>query len=145
MPQKQSLATLEEFKAFCADEADFLEVYDFQAERIDYGEATVRLPYERKHVRPGETVSGPAMMAIGDYTVWVAIVGAYGVMAKMAVTTSLNINFLRAAGLNDLVCEGRVFKRGKRLAVGEGTVYADGYEEPVAHVTATYSIPPVKT
>jgi len=29
--------------------------------------------------------------------------------------------------------------------VGEGTVYADGLDEPVAHATATYSIPPVKT
>ena len=82
------------------------------------------------------------MMAIGDYAIWAAVVGAYGVMAKMAVTTSLNANFLRAAGLKDLVCEARVIKTGKRLAVGEGSVYAAGVEGPVAHVTATYSIPP---
>ena len=62
------------------------------------------------------------------YAIWVAVVGAYGVMAKLAVTTSLNINFLRAAGLNDLVCEARVLKPGKRLAVGEATVHADGVE-----------------
>lgn len=144
MSDEKAQATLAEFQAVCAAEADFLQVYDFQVERIDYGQSTVRLPYDRKHVRPGETVGGPAMMAIADYAVWVAVVGAYGVMAKMAVTTSLNVNFLRAAGLNDLVCEGRVLKPGKRLAVGEGTVYADGIADPVAHVTATYSIPPVK-
>ena len=68
--------------------------------------------------------------------------GAYGVMAKMAVTTSLNINFLRAAGLNDLVCEAKVIKPGKRLAVGAATVCAGGVDGPVADVTATYSIPP---
>lgn len=142
MPQQPSKATLAEFNEFCAAEADFLATYDFQVEQIDYAEATVRLPFDQKHVRPGPTVNGPAMMAIGDYAIWVAVVGAYGVMAKMAVTTSLNVNFLRAAGLNDLICEARVLKPGKRLAVGEGTVYAEGVDGPVAHITATYSIPP---
>jgi uncharacterized protein (TIGR00369 family) len=142
MPEQPSKATLAEFNEYCAAEADFLAVYDFQVEQIDYAEATVRLPYDAKHVRPGPTVSGPAMMAIGDYAIWVAVVGAYGVMAKMAVTTNLNVNFLRAAGLNDLICEARVIKPGKRLAVGEGTVYAQGVDGPVAHIMATYSIPP---
>jgi acyl-coenzyme A thioesterase PaaI-like protein len=32
-------------------------------------------------------------------------------------------------------------KLGKRLAVGEVAVRSDGHEDPVAHVTATYSIP----
>jgi acyl-coenzyme A thioesterase PaaI-like protein len=32
-------------------------------------------------------------------------------------------------------------KVGKRLAVGEVTIRSEGAEEPVAHVTATYSIP----
>ena len=142
MPDQPSKANLAEFNEICAADANFLEIYDFRVEEIAYGAATVRLPYDPKHVRPGPTVSGPAMMAIGDYTIWVAVVGAYGVMAKMAVTTSLNINLLRAAGLNDLVCEAKVLKSGKRLAVGEATIYAGDVEGPVAHVTATYSIPP---
>ena len=32
-------------------------------------------------------------------------------------------------------------KVGKRLAVGEVAIYSDGTDEPVAHVTSTYSIP----
>ena len=141
MTDREPMATLAEFEAECAAEADFLEVFDFRAERIAYGEATVRLPFNPKHIRPGPTIGGPALMAIGDYAIWVAVVGAYGVMAKMAVTTGLNINFLRAAGQSDLVCEASLIKPGKRLAVGEASVYADGVEGPVAHVTATYSIP----
>lgn len=142
MTEPAPKATLAEFNEVCAADADFLEVFDFRVETLGHGAATFRLPFDPKHVQPGPTVSGPAMMAIGDYAIWVAVVGAYGVMAKMAVTTSLNINLLRAAGLNDLVCEARVFKAGKRLAVGEGTITADGVDGPVAHVTATYSIPP---
>ena len=142
MSEQLPKATLAEFNEICAADANFLEVYDFQVEEITYGAAEVRQPYDPKHVRPGPTVSGPAMMAIGDYAIWVAVVGAYGVMAKMAVTTSLNINLLRRAGLNDLVCEAKVIKAGKRLAVGEGMVFAKNVEGPVAHITATYSIPP---
>ena len=33
-------------------------------------------------------------------------------------------------------------RSGKRLAVGEVTLYSEGDAEPVAHVTSTYSIPP---
>jgi acyl-coenzyme A thioesterase PaaI-like protein len=93
------MATIAEFEVHCAADADFLQVYDFRVETIEYGAANVRLPFDRKHVRPGETISGPAMMAIADYAIWVAVVGAYGVMAKMAVTTSLNTNFYVGQGL----------------------------------------------
>jgi len=143
MAEQPSKATIAEFNEICAADANFLEIFDFRVEEIAYGIATVRLPFDAKHVRPGPTVSGPSMMAIGDYAIWVAVIGAYGVMAKMAVTTSLNINLLRAAGLNDLVCEAKVLKVGKRLAVGEGVVFAGNVMGPVAHVTATYSIPPI--
>jgi acyl-coenzyme A thioesterase PaaI-like protein len=35
-------------------------------------------------------------------------------------------------------------KVGKRLAVGEVNIYSAGEDEPVAHVTSTYSIPAQK-
>ena len=60
----------------------------------------------------------------------------------LAVTTNLNINFLRKPAPRDLIAECRLLKLGKRLAVGEVTIYSDGEDEPVAHVTSTYSIPP---
>jgi uncharacterized protein (TIGR00369 family) len=60
----------------------------------------------------------------------------------LAVTTSLNINFLRKPAQRDLVAEARLIKLGKRLAVGEVEIYSDGEEEMVSHATATYSIPP---
>jgi acyl-coenzyme A thioesterase PaaI-like protein len=59
----------------------------------------------------------------------------------LAVTTNLNINFLRKPAQADLIADARLMKVGKRLAVGEVTISSDGSDEPVAHVTATYSIP----
>ena len=42
----------------------------------------------------------------------------------------------------DLMAEGLLLKLGKRLAVLEVTLHSDGHDEPVAHATGTYSIPP---
>ena len=62
----------------------------------------------------------------------------------MAVTTNLNINFLKRPKPVALIAESRVLKAGKRLAYGEISLFSEGEEEdgPVAHVTCTYSLPP---
>ena len=60
----------------------------------------------------------------------------------LAVTTNLNINFLRRPEPRDVVAEATLLKLGSRLAVGEVTMYSDGEALPVAHATLTYSIPP---
>ena len=48
------------------------------------------------------------------------------VRQPLAVTTNLNINFLRKPGKGDLIADARLMKVGKRLAVGEVTIYSDG-------------------
>ncbi len=103
--------------------------------------ARLRLAVDHSHLRPGGTVSGPAMMALADSAMYTAILGEIGPVA-LAVTTNLNINFLRRPEPADIIADARLFKVGKRLAVGEVTIYSDGFDEPVAHVTCTYSIPP---
>jgi acyl-coenzyme A thioesterase PaaI-like protein len=60
----------------------------------------------------------------------------------LAVTTNLNINFLRKPAQADLTADARLLKHGKRLVVGEVTIRSAGEDDPVAHVTSTYSIPP---
>ncbi|WP_036565239.1 PaaI family thioesterase [Oceanospirillum beijerinckii] len=104
--------------------------------------ALMRLDVDDDHLRPGGTVSGPTMMALADVCLYVAILAQIGPVA-LAVTTSLNINFLRKPEPDKaILAEAKLLKLGKRLAVGEITIYSEGEEEPVAHVTATYSIPP---
>jgi uncharacterized protein (TIGR00369 family) len=104
--------------------------------------STLRQQVDASHLRPGGTVSGPTLMGLADAALYVAILGEIGLVA-LAVTTNLNINFLRKP-LADrpLLAECRLIKLGKVLAVGEVTLYSEGQEEPVAHVTGTYSIPP---
>jgi uncharacterized protein (TIGR00369 family) len=109
-------------------------------ERIAYGDVRVRREFHEDHLRPGGTISGPTMMELADFAMYVAVYSAIG-RQPLAVTTNLNINFLRKPEPNDLIADAKLMKVGKRLAVGEVTIYSEGINEPVAHVTSTYSIP----
>ena len=109
-------------------------------ERADYGDVRIRRAFHEDHLRPGGTISGPTMMELADFAMYVAVFSAIGPQ-PLAVTTNLNINFLRKPAQADLIADARLMKIGKRLAVGEVTISSDGSDEPVAHVTATYSIP----
>jgi uncharacterized protein (TIGR00369 family) len=109
-------------------------------ERVDHASVRVRRHFQADYLRPGGTISGPTMMELADFAMYVAIFSAIG-RQPLAVTTNLNINFLRKPGPADLIAEAKLMKIGKRLAVGEVTLYSDGAGEPVAHVTSTYSIP----
>jgi uncharacterized protein (TIGR00369 family) len=109
-------------------------------ERVEYGDVRVRRAFHEEHLRPGGTISGPTMMELADFAMYVAVFSAIG-RQPLAVTTNLNINFLRKPAQADLIADARLMKVGKRLAVGEVTLYSAGSDEPVAHVTSTYSIP----
>ncbi len=141
MTARQPHISIEAFEALCRQEANFVERYGFVTEHIGYGTARARLPFDDAHIRPGGTISGPSMMALADFTMYAMVLGMIGPV-RLAVTTSLNINFLRKPGRRDLLAEARILKLGKRLAVGEVNLTPEGEEEPAAHVTATYSIPP---
>ena len=109
-------------------------------EKVEYGDVRVRRAFNADFIRPGGTISGPTMMELADFAMYVAVFAAIGPQ-PLAVTTNLTINFLRKPTQADLVAEAKLLKVGKRLAVGEVAIFSDGAEEPVAHVTATYSIP----
>jgi uncharacterized protein (TIGR00369 family) len=113
----------------------------FKVERVDEMFAEVRLSYDVRHLRPGGTISGPSMMTLADTAMYIALLGMIGPVA-LAVTTNLNINFLRKPAQADVIAHAKLLKVGKRLAVGEVTMYSEGDPDPVAHATVTYSIPP---
>ena len=107
------------------------------------GGARLRQPYRGAFLRPGGTISGPTMMMLADVAMYVAVLSAIGPV-PLAVTTSLNINFLRRPAPADLVAEAELMKLGRRLAVGQITIRSavpDAGGDLVAHATSTYSMP----
>lgn len=135
---KMDAATLQAFL-----DRDFTQVSnDFRMERVAEDGITVRLAVSEKHLRPGGTVSGPTMFALADVSVYLAILSRIGPVA-LAVTTNCSIDFMRKpqAG-KDLLCDCKLLKLGRVLAVGDCLIHSEGSEAPVARATLTYSIPP---
>ena len=137
------LMTVDELERFLS--AEFPQVFNAESglaiDAVWNGGCRVRQAFRDLHLRPGGTISGPTMMALADFAMYVAVLAAIGPV-PLAVTINLNINFLRKPARRDLTAEARLLKLGKQLATGEVTIRSDGEEEPVAHVTSTYSIPP---
>ncbi|MDP2081362.1 MAG: PaaI family thioesterase [Pseudotabrizicola sp.] len=128
-------------QAFLAQ--DFGQVAeDFSVERADAAGVTLRLRVVTRHLRPGGTVSGPAMFGLADVAMYLAILSRIGPVA-LAVTTNCAIDFMRKphAGV-DLLAQARVLKLGRSLAVGDVLLFSEGGPEPVARASLTYAIPP---
>ena len=141
MPSQLALS-LEDVQSYLKEV--FPQVWrDKQFEVVAIGPMTARLRLnaQDRHLRPGGTISGPSMFSLADLALYVAILAQIGPVG-LAVTTNLNINFLRKPPPRDLIGEARLMKLGKRLAVGEVAIFSEGESDMVAHATGTYSIPP---
>ena len=140
---KPPLLTAEELERLLA--AEFPQMLNAEGglsiEQAWHGGCRLRQAFRAHSLRPGDTISGATIMSLGDFAMYVAVLAAIGPV-PLAVTINLNINFLRKPAQRDLVAEARLLKLGQRLATGEVTIRSDGEDDPVAHVTATYSIPP---
>jgi uncharacterized protein (TIGR00369 family) len=104
------------------------------------GGCTVRLNAGERHLRPGNTVSGPSLFTLADIGGYVCVLSHAGPDA-LSVTTNLNINFMRKAGPGPVDGHCRILKLGRSLMVFDiDIVGQDG--QTVAQATGTYSIPP---
>src|ERR1700752_2815772 len=114
---------------------------DVTIESADGETCLLRQRYSERMLRPGGTISGPTLMGLADFAMYVVLLSAIGPVG-LAVTTNLNINFLRkGAPGQDVLAAARLLKLGKRLAVGEVNLFSGDLPDPIDHVTATYSIP----
>ena len=105
------------------------------------GRLTVSMTATAADLRPGGTVSGPAMFALADCAYYMATLALIGREA-LTVTTSAAIDFMRKPAPGGLVAEARVLKLGRSLSVGDVLIFSEGVEGPVARASLTYAIPP---
>ena len=117
---------------------------DFEILEISEFGSRVRLKVTFRHLRPGNTVSGPSIFSLVDCTAYMAILAKLGKEA-LAVTTNCSIDFMRKpSGKTDLIANCEILKFGKTLVVADAKVYSEDTEKPVARASITYSIPPKK-
>ena len=135
---RMTLKDLEEFvdREFVQVEGDFT-VLDLTEDSIE-----VRLNVSDKHLRPGGTVSGPAMFSLADVTAYFMTLARIGPQA-LTVTTNCSIDFMRKpAAATNLIARGRLLKLGRQLSITDVLLFSEGAEAPVARASLTYSIPP---
>ena len=103
--------------------------------------ARLRMKPDQRHLRPGETISGPTLFTLADCAVYIALVAMVGPEA-LAVTTNASIDFMRKpqAG-RDLIGDVTLLKLGRGLVVGDVHIRSDGHDALVARATMTYSRP----
>ena len=100
-------------------------------------EARLELPHDPALLRPGGTVSGPAIMGLADMAMWaVLLAGSAGL--DTSLTASMNVNFLHPCGPGPLVACARLLKASGRSLFGEVLVSRQDSGEVAVHVTTSW-------
>ena len=109
-------------------------------ERYEPDHATIRLPFRADLTNDGTYYHGGVIAAVMDTTGAAAAWSNHDFdKGARASTVAMTIQYVGACKQSDLLCEGRVVRRGKELTFTEMTATdADG--NVVAHGVQTYRI-----
>lgn len=138
--------TVAQFEGLLRETIPNVEDYPVSTVSLAWGEAVIRVGFRPSQLRAGGTVSGPTMMTLADTALYAAVLTCIG-LEPLAVTSDLNIRFLRKPRPRPLVARARILRVGRRQAVGSIEIASEGAEqgvlvEPlVAHATGTYALP----
>ena len=130
--------TVEELNDFLAGAFDAERSYFI--DELDEECLVARVPAEAVMLRPGGTVSGPTMMALADGAAYCQVLAHIGPVA-LAVTSSLNMTFLRKPQPAGLEARARFLKLGRKLAVIDVEIRSDTSPDLVSQAIVTYAIP----
>lgn len=114
------------------------EVGGQEVVHVDADTIRLRMQTGARHLRPGDTVAGPALFSLVDSAAWLMTL-AHLEHGKDAVTSGVSMHFLRRPPAGELVAEGRLLRMGRRFSVTDVLVYAGGDDRPVAQATVTYA------
>lgn len=104
------------------------------------GVAVLELPARAELLRPGNTVSGPAIMGLADVAMWAALLSLSGGRDE-SLTATMNVSFLRPCGPGPLRAEARLIKASGRSLFGEVRIHRAGDDALCAHVTTGWVRP----
>ncbi len=104
--------------------------------------ALVRRDIDPSTARPGGFVSGPAQFAMVDAVLWFMTFGVLDRIELMALTSDVDITFLRPASGQVMWARSDLLSAGSRKIVGAVKVWCDDREHaPSAVAKGTYVLP----
>ncbi|MCR5876404.1 PaaI family thioesterase [Phenylobacterium sp. J426] len=104
------------------------------------GGVRVVLPYREGLLRPGGVISGPTLMSLADTAAYALVLSHIGDQL-MAVTSQLNMSFLRGAQPGDITADAELLRLGRRLAVCDIRLWTEAPDRLAAQANVTYAIP----
>ena len=104
------------------------------------GRVQVMAPYREGLLRPGGVISGPTLMSLADTAAYALVLAHVGDQL-MAVTSQLNISFLRGAAPGDLHAEAELLRLGRRMAVCDVRLWTESRDRLAAQANVTYVLP----
>lgn len=116
------------------------EDYSLSIEAVETGYACVRLPAATRLQRVGGSLSGPATMLLVDTAMYALMLHDYDA-EEMALTSDVQLRFLKRTPSKDAIAHARSLRHGSRMVVIEVEVRADGSDETLVHATGTYMLP----
>lgn len=112
------------------------DLHDVTVEAIEEGEIRLHFPFRHDHLGPGGIVSGPLLLSHVDTAIYAA--AQHGLPpGRVALTSTVNVSFLRPAQPVDVIALSRVLRRGKRLAHAEAWLFNYAAMDPIVHATAS--------
>lgn len=112
----------------------------YRCDAMEEKTATARWVYDETQLRPGNFISGPVQFGLADLALWYLSFTVLGLQA-MAVTSDIQINFLRPATGGDLIARAELLRAGSTRISGRVMLWIEGLEDkPVAHATGSYAL-----
>jgi uncharacterized protein (TIGR00369 family) len=134
----EPVLSVDELNQFLADAFDSQRPY--RVESVVPGSVEVSMEADALALRPGDTVAGPSLMMLADASAYAVVLAHIGRVA-LAVTSNLDINFLRKTPRARLTARAELLKLGRRLALTDVRITTTAHDELVAQATVTYAIP----
>ena len=132
--------TAEELSAFFVEAFPGDAQRNFTFDRFEPGFLRIEMVPDETMLRPGDLVSGPTQMALADRAAYAVILAHIGPVA-MAVTSNLNMSFLRGVRKEPVFADAQLLKLGRKLASVDVRLWQGNASHLVAQSTVTYAIP----
>ena len=111
-----------------------------QVTAVSPGRLHMVAPYREGLLRPGGVISGPTLMSLADSAAYALVLAHIGDQL-MAVTSQLNMSFLRGCQPGDIHAEAQMLRLGRRLAVMDVRLWTEAPDRLAAQANVTYAIP----
>jgi uncharacterized protein (TIGR00369 family) len=111
-----------------------------QVTAVAPGRVRMVSPYREDMLRPGGVIAGPTLMSLADTAAYALVLAHVGDQL-MAVTSQLNMSFLRGAQPAELHADAELLRLGRRLAICDVRIWTEGPDRLAAQANVTYALP----